>query len=502
MLAQASQPIERVADARWSWRSVAALGVCLALLAACAEQGFESEAEDSGRPPDVVLFVVDTLRADWLGAYEPGRETSPTIDALAREGVVFEQASAAAPWTLPSVVSILTSTFVGEHQISHDGQKLAEGIPTLPELLRELHYLSLSFHRNPYAGRMSGLDRGFDRSVLVPREIDGARLRGPLQRLPDRPLFLYVHNTQPHDPHLAPRPFIPRFGAVPEEAIGEIARVGDEYRKLTRVDFVERQPLGTTDNTPEQQAAIERLDALRAEYEVLYSASVLEADRLVAEIVAELRAAGRFENAYFILVADHGEELGEHGGWQHDQSLYEELVRVPLIVRFPGAEHAGTRIWTPVSLVDVLPTVLDVLGRPELAAGARGRSLLPLIEGRAGEPGPRVTAVRWNRKKHYRPFAEQRGERNVAVREGSWKGIWNADHDTLELYDLAQDPNELRNLAANEPERARRFADLAREDWAEQERNRRGAAPGQLETPDEDARRALQDLGYVDADED
>ena len=462
----------------------AALTVAVGLLAAagCAR---------SDRAPDVVLFVIDTLRADRVGAYGHSRPTTPHLDALAGESVVFERAYAPAPWTLPSVVSLLTSTFPCEHGVVLDGQRIAPSLVPLAERLKGAGYATASFYANPYAGPMTGLGRGVDHLEAVPFA-EGSVVAPWLDRTRDRPLFLYVHNVEPHDPYEAPAEVVARFGSDASTQVRANRLVG-RYRQLSRVDWGAGRPPGTTDNTAQQQAAAAELANLRPAVEALYDADVFEADRRLGSVIEALRARGRFDDTLLMVVADHGEEFGEHGAWQHDQSLYEELVRVPLVVRLPGGRSGGTRVATPVSLVDVVPTVAEVLSRPELARGARGRSLLG-AEARSGK----IPAIsqRVNLKKYFRPLAELRGERNVAIVSGTWKGVWNQDPDTFELYDLAEDPGETRDLAGAAAERAASLRAEARA-WLEQcaHGDPTTAPAGAL---DPETRERLRALGYVD----
>lgn len=483
------------------------LGLSLAGCGGGQEDGPPATAApaDAG-PPDapayrvrrVVLFLVDTLRADRLGAYGWPEPTSPHVDALAAEGVVFEQTSAAAPWTLPSVASLMLSTFLPEHGVVRDGDRVPAALPTLAERLKGLGWSTTSVFFNPYAGPLTGLDRGFDACLEAKREVGGEDVVAWLARQPALPAFLYLHNTTPHDPYVPAPRFLAPFGAVEPEVVREIEELLRRYRKLNRDNVLSLLQPEIPDNSDQQTEALQALAARRAEIETLYEAEVREADHHVGAAIEALRAAGAWEDTLFVLTSDHGEELGERGGFEHDQSVYEELLRVPLIVRFPGGAHAGTRVAAPVSLVDLVPTILDVLGRPDAAEGCRGTSLLPLVRGAAAPDGPRVTAFRLNRRKLYQPHEEARGDENVAVREGSWKGIWNVEHDTFELYDLARDPGETTDLAAREPERARRLRAHARESRDELLSAGSGHARERTDslTPEQISR--LRALGYFD----
>lgn len=467
--------------------------VCALAFAAC---------DPSSGPPDpprpnVVIYVVDTLRADRLGAYGYDRPTSPGINRLAESSVVFEQASAPAPWTLPSVTSMLLSQLPCEHRVLVDRDRIADDARPLAVLLQEAGYRTGSFSANPYAGRMSGLDRGFELAELMVRtpKAVGRKASQWLDSLDgDAPVFLYVHTVEPHNPEFADPAFIEQLGSVPVETIASVEARFRDYRSLTRADWDSEQPLGTTDNTDAQHDVLSLLDRLKGPIDVLYDATVLEADEGVSQLIARLEELELWDDTLFILVSDHGEELGDRGGWQHDHSVYQELLHVPLLARFPGDAWGGVRVRTPVSLVDVVPTVTDYLRlarRPDV----RGRSLLPLLDRDRSADDARLIAVRQNYKKYYRPYKEGRGDANFVVRQGSWKGIWNAEIDTFELYDLDSDPRELHDRSEANGELVLSLSRLARSAFARCSDGPRGSGGGEI---DEEIRRGLETLGYVD----
>jgi arylsulfatase A-like enzyme len=475
-----------------------ALGLALALLSGCVGRGERSRPQR----PNIVIYLIDALRADRLGSYGYHRPTSPRIDALAASSVVFEQASAAAPWTLPSVTSLLLSQFPCEHGVVIDNDRVRDGEHPLAVTLRRNGYQTASLFGNPYVGRMSGLDRGYDRSELVEQAVGAEKVQSLLSSLRPTgsaqkpPFFLYIHNVEPHNPDSVPDRYVRKFGDVSPEIRKEIARSSREYRALTRVDYVDDRPLGTTDNTAEQTRVMQGLARMKAAVDVLYDASVRQADERLGGVIHKLRRAGLWDDTLFILLADHGEELGDRGGWQHDQSLYQELIHVPLIVHFPSNRFAGRRVKEPVSLIDVAPTLLDYLGLPR-SGQYRGRSLLPLCEHGSESGSIRMTAFRRNLKKYYRPYQQTRGETNVAVRWGMWKGIWNADIGSFELYDLDRDPGEKMDLSAREAERSAAMRKVARSELARcYQRAAEGPrdAGGALE---EETLRRLELLGYV-----
>ena len=414
---------------------------------------------------NVVMFLIDTLRADRVGCYGYDKPTSPALDALAAEGVKFTRAQASAPWTCPSIPSIFTSTFLCEHGVTTELKRLSPNIKTLAERFKQLDYHTASYFINTFAGPTTGMDRGFDIAVLQPRGrffVDGEITDEWAQQRPaDKPFFLYVHNIEPHNPFRAPAELIPLFGNVDpamQNAIGTL--IAGRYRPNLRPDWDVRRggmlrPLGTTDREPILSAAVAELDKRLAEHSVLYDAVVREADMRLESVIDSLKRNGLWENTLFIALADHGEELSEHGDYLHSQSVYEELSAVPLIMRFPNNEFAGREVEDVVTLVDVLPTIFDYLGRPDLSAGARGESLMPLVRGER-KPADEfvVTTVRENIIKYRKRWGELRGNINVAVytRDGRWKGIWNQEKGTFELYDRDADPTEQFNRCQDNPE--------------------------------------------------
>jgi arylsulfatase A-like enzyme len=420
------------------------------------------------------------------------------MDAVAAEGVLFENAYAPAPWTLPSLVSLMTSSFPCEHGVVVDGLQLSPAVRPLAERLRDAGYATASYFANAYAGPTSGMTRGFESSAYV-NFADGQRIAPLLDALGDHRFFLFLHNVEPHDPYTAPRETVSRFGPVSAREHDRANELLLHYRQLTRADIAAGRVPGTRDNTAEQREAMAELRRLSRALSALYDGDVALADERLGSVRRALEARGLWDDTLFILLSDHGEEFSEHGGFQHDQSVYEELVHVPLVVRFPGGRFGGRRVRQSVSLVDVVPTLADFLGRPELASGGRGRSLMPQVRGAQPADGAAaVVSLRDNRKKYFRPFKRIRGDLNVALREGTWKAIWNAEPGRLELYDLARDPREKQDRAQEEPERSRRLQ-AAAEGWLEECRRAGAAHPavpsGKLREED---RNALRALGYID----
>jgi arylsulfatase A-like enzyme len=329
--------------------------------------------------------------------------------------VVFNRAYAPAPWTLPSVTSLVTSTFACEHRMleslkTREQRLTAVGpgpaLRTLAERLRAIGFLTGGFYVNTVVGNSSGLHLGYDEYVLrtsFVSEVERMQdIHAFLNRAGSRPFLLYVHTMEPHRITATPERFIRRIGDIEMAIRRPIGTSSLQYSGLRHADWKLGQPLGTTDNTLQQQEIFAYLEGQKESIDILYDAAVLRADANLGELVQVLRERGVWDKAIFISLSDHGEEFNDHGGWFHAQSVYEELMWGPLIIHFPNGKFSGQRIDAPVSLVDIMPTILDYLGRLELCEGCRGMSLLPLLRGsssfRQAEvsiPGLRINPVNY-----------------------------------------------------------------------------------------------------------
>ena len=458
----------------------------------------------------IIIYLVDTLRADRLGLYGYRKNvTSWRIDALANESVVFDRAYAPAPWTLPSVVSLVTSTFACEHLMLESMKTQQErltaigpgpALKTLAERLGEIGFLTGGFYVNTVVGNSSGLQRGYAEYILR-TEFDSEigrldDIRTFLDRVENRPFLLYIHTMEPHRITATPERFIKRIGDIDMTNRRPIGTSMLEYSGLRHADWKKGQPLGTTDNTNEQQEIFARLEGLYETIDILYDAAVLRADANLHDTVQLLRSRGLWDKAIFIFLSDHGEEFNDHGGWFHAQSVYEELMWVPLMIHFPRDQFAGLRISEPVSLVDIMPTIFDYLGRSDKCDGCRGVSLLPLLtEKRASANGEfSIPGMRINPVNYYRPWKLSRGDLNVVVRKDQWKGIWNHEISTLELYDLEADPAERSDLSGRYPDLSRSMTDRA-QTWLKNCQSQ-AKPPQDLGEVDEETQERLRALGY------
>jgi arylsulfatase A-like enzyme len=413
---------------------------------------------------------------------------------LAAASVVFEQAYAPAPWTLPSVAALITSTYSCENGMT-ERKKLNRAFKTLAERLNGAGYFTGAVYHNVWIGPLTGLDRGYEifNFRLLEKVEWLSDIKQLLDQVDDRPLFAYLHIMEPHDTYLVPYPYISKVGHVSLDQRLRYKELVEHFTKLRQADWIAEQPIGTTDNTEQQERTLAALTELRDPVSVLYDAAVRWADANVGDVVRILKERGIWDEAIFIFLSDHGEELLDHGAWLHGQSVYEELARVPLLIHFPSGEFAGQRIDTPVSLVDIMPTIFDYLGRPELCSGCRGSSLMPLLSGGARSPNS-ISSLRMSRAFYYRPDKERRGDVNLALREGQWKGIWNDELQSLELYDLQGDPGEEEDVSTEHPERTKVLSARAR-DWL-RDCATLAKPPVEIGEIDPEAMEQLRSLGY------
>ena len=408
----------------------------LAVLAA-ALLGAGCRDETPPPRPHLVLVAIDNLRADHVGAYGYPRPTTPHLDALARDGVRFANATASASWTKPSVASLFTSRWPSEHGAVSFERPIASEIPTLAEALRGAGYTTAGVSGNFVHIRSDmGFDRDAERAPAVEAAVEegdpdrlwsqpgGGSARAPsgeeLTRFalaevpirPERPFFLYVHYMDPHVPW-APkaerwRPFASGGAAVPEA-------VGSEY--LVRL-AAERPAV----DPRERQRLVD-----------LYDAEIAAVDAALGDLVAGLRERGVCGPCVLVVTADHGEEFGEHGGWFHGSTLHRESLAVPLVVRDFREAAAGTTRPEAVDLLDVAPTLLALAGALP-PAGMRGRPLL------AGALAERTLVAELHPDPSFESAVAPRAQR-LALLRWPWKVIAAREGEAV-AYRVDRDPGE------------------------------------------------------------
>jgi len=415
-----------------------------------AKPGVVSET-DVPEQPNIIFVLVDALRADKVGRYGRVPSITPTIDAVADEGVVFERPIAQAPWTLPSMASLFSAYNPTVHQVFHfpdetaeSGSKVAilsEKFETLAELLQKAGYTTAAFVANPWMVRKYGFAQGFDHfdaSLANPTDLKPGKDLNELalswlrKRDPSEPLFLYLHYMDVHEP----------YDAGPEFVDDLLDLVERDPRK-TLVTPTSRHRLGSLNKLPKHCPNPEkhrRLTRFREYWAARYEAGVREFDHHFASLRASLGELGLWDDAYVIVTADHGEALGEHELWSHGYSAHHTDLHVPLILRWPGELPSGLWVSGNVRLIDLMPTLLDQLSI-EIPPGIQGESLVPLLNGVPLRERPAAMAEGVK----YAPYQQ-------ALYYKESKLILTLDNGRRQLYNIYEDPFEQLDLAQEMPE--------------------------------------------------
>jgi len=448
------------------------LALFAALGLACAGLACRAPQKERQAPLNVIFILLDTLRADHLSAYGYGKETTPSLAAFAREGVLFEQARSQAACTFPSVNSILTSRWPAVFLGQPGGRMgIPEGIAALPEILGGRGYRTIAVSASPIVRRSpsqhnahGGFARGFELfdETCFHRRADcvNRRARRYLNHVSE-PLFLYLHYMDAHSVYEPPSPYRERF--VEPYPEGRSWVVEGNLRPLQ---------LSLAGKGPHVEVSARDMSFLRG----LYDGEIAYLDSQLGALFADLEARGLFERSIVIVAADHGEEFMEHGRIFHCELLFDSSIHVPLLVRAPGLERRG-RISALVQNLDIAPTILDYLG---LAADPKfeGVSLRPLIA--------RQTPL------HDSSEALQYALRSVT--DGRAKLVFDQKSRRFQLFDLVADPLELKDvLPRNRPVYARLRGRL--ETWLAQVEGGLAAA-GSVEKARE-SERQLKALGYL-----
>jgi arylsulfatase A-like enzyme len=432
-----------------------------ALLAAAGCGGAAREA-----PTNVLLISVDTLRPDMLGCYGYPRDTSPTLDRIASEGVLFENAFTTAPWTLPAHASLLTGLYPGRHGAIAEQSAINDGVETLAGRLVARGFRTAAFVNSLYLSPRYGFGRGFQEFEYVPETMTAPEGDGMVGRAlswlaaePRDRFFLFLHDYQVHS----------------------------DYRPLPEFEhaFTSSYAGPFTGSTAELLAVREgRLVPTERDVEHLrdlYAAGIRQLDREIAMLRDFLERSGTWERTLVVVTSDHGEEFLEHGGVLHGRTQYDELLRIPLILRGPGVP-SGVRIARPVSIVDVMPTVLALLGEPPPDA-TDGADLLA-IDGATGAAGERILFGEADHNNRAPDITR-------SARGARFKLVLDRLSGAHALYDLRTDPREQRDVKAANPEEVRRLlAEIAR---FESSRSAGRALP----PLSSEVREQLESLGYV-----
>lgn len=423
--------------------------------------------------PNVLLVVIDSLRSDHVSSYGYSRKTTPNIDNIATDALLLEEAISPSGWTPPVFSSIMTGTYPSRNGAG----RYAPELPTIMDILHSCGYktfgvtlsfflasISTGFDEFAYLDRNSikkilSKDRmavlRFAALVLRQRTIrnyeslaSGFMLNRVAKRWIERnynkgPFFALVHHSA-HWPYAPPEPFLSRFLDDSQKArIGDVKR--DVYELIS------------------EQSLDQKLDVING----LYDGQIAKADACVGELIEHLKSLGIFDDTIVVITSDHGDLLGEHGLLFHEFVLYEPLIRIPFLMRFPNQYQKGKRYTGLVQTLDILPTLVDYLGIPysNMTQNIQGKSLLKLVENTDTREFTISERSDWDQKgvkarklaeleRAYPTFDWRKYTQEiVAIRTKEFKHIWSSKSSD-ELYDLLHDPGEACNLISVEKERA------------------------------------------------
>ena len=434
-----------------------------------------STTEEAPAKPDILIYVIDTLRADRLGVYGNPRGLTPHFDALAADGVTFLQARAQTSWTRTAMASLMTGLYPQTHGVNDRDDGLAGDVETLAESLSAAGYRTVAAITNGNVDSRFGMGQGFEVYQYLRERSEDVDFHVLSDEVDDwlalwlttvdedpasaerRPFLLYAHVTDPHAPYTPKEPFLSRFAPDADLELGLLASV----RAI---------------DTGELPAGEEEAAHLAA----LYDAEVAFTDFHFGRLIQRLKDMGLYDDMAILVVSDHGEEFFEHGNWEHGETLFEEQLRVPFILKLPRSEAAGTTLDVRAGHVDVLPTLTALAGAapPEVD----GRSLLPAVRGEDAIGGAPSLAYLALETKQMRSLVED--DRKLIV-------------DSLSidrLYDLSEDPGEQSNLASEKRFRRSALAQALRSlEW---QLAAAGREADQVEI-DPELRKQLEALGYI-----
>jgi arylsulfatase A-like enzyme len=475
----------------------------LALSGASAVPAFLSGCRGRTKRPNVILISIDTLRADHLGCYGYAKDTTPSLDNFAGEGVQFQRVICPFPSTLPSHMSMLTSLYPEVHGVipkdmlklmipEKDWKYNPFGIsltgsvevsasldpawPTLAELMAEAGYRTAGFVRScVWMDAKYGFDQGFQLYSVTDENAEqlNRRVFSWLANQGDAPFFLFVHYYDVHSdwdrlPYDSPAPYDQMFLPANRGAFN-----GCGGGKCASQYLLELNNHGTLLAKEEREYI-----------EGMYDGGVRYTDHHVGEFLQEVERRGLGEDTMVVITADHGEEFQEHGRLLHSQ-IYDEVMAVPLLMRYPGNIRPHSKVSGTVESIDIMPTILDLAGiRRGEPSMLQGKSLVPLLSGDGGGGAKEAYCS---------------GPLSNALIQGTWKLIYNPHNEAAELYDLAEDPGERHNLGSTSEDRVQSMAAAIRDRMRKNAELRKKVARGNrksLPLKQEEVEK-LKSLGYV-----
>jgi len=465
---------------------------------------------------NVFFAVMDAVRPDHLSCYSYPKKTTPNIEEVAKESVLFQNAFSAAPWTPPSHASIFTGMYPSQHGVLGKNLYLSEKIPTLAEIFASMGYETLGMSKNPWVGSQTGLHRGFERFVAnipptsrlsldwidfcVETDISAIKYRRWARQIKifqeikkwilrcqkkNKHFFIFVNYLDAHTPYDPPQPFKNRFERIYHPNVNKV-KIKDIFNDRHGYPYVAK----------ESEISKEEWDVVKS----WYDGAISFIDFFLGKLFDFLKKRELYDDTITIITSDHGENFGEHELANHMFCLYDTLLHVPLIIKFPECIFSGERISSIVSTIDIFSTLLNILDEKiERKFKVSGVNLFPsentiYHEHIFAEDGPPVTDI--NSLKRLCPNVDQsicdkynKGLKCVRTRD--FKYIIASDGKE-ELYDLHKDPGETRNVIDDFPEKAEKLRSILVTEL------KSSSFKGfELPAIDYEMRKRLQALGYV-----
>jgi len=440
------------------------------------------------RDKNVILISIDTLRADHLGCYGYDKNTSPHIDSLASEGTLFLHPYSSSPWTLPSHVSIMSSLYSIHHQVYYSREKMDPSLITLADMLRKNDFFATAFTGGGFVSAHYGFSKGFDAYYegrggvfhMNSAELIYQSFSNWIDQNKGKRFFLFLHTYQPHNPYVCPHPYNTLFlDKNPKwEHLNLLGYLGGKkgiYKKL-----------------PEK----ERKNAVG-----LYDGEIRYLDEnLIGPLIEKLKSAGLYHKTMIVFTSDHGEEFFDHGGWDHGHSLYNESIRVPLIIKFPGDKFKGEKISGALSQVDIVPTILEEMNIDPSGLGFDGKSLIPMIKGKGDKHRAFLADIGPNVLSSHIP-------QKISMNKGKYKLILNKEFsqedldfftappphkNQIELFNLLTDPKEKNNIAQENPDITNLIVQKINDIYSQAKKRKTGKTE-----IDEKLKEQLKALGYI-----
>jgi len=455
--------------------------------------------------PNIIFIVIDAARADHFSCYGYERKTTHNIDNLASESTLYENAISAAGWTLPSHASMFTGTYPSKHGVHNENHVYDGKYPTIAEIMQSNGYDTVGFCTNDWISAATGLSKGFEQfynfhygviNHKLTRMLNYLRIHGKdswsyeinrsvmnwiKRHDPSEPYFMFIHYGELHLPYQIPAPFNTKF--LPK---------GMSYKEASRVNQDPKAYYAGMVKMTEKDFCISK---------DLYDCALAYQDSELGRLVQFLKTRGDLDDTILIVTSDHGESLGEHQHIDHYYVLYDCLLRVPLIVRFPSVFKAGLRESRMVQTLDILPTLQALLNlsgiKPDVM---QGYPLPPLDK----EKGVRSFTIseRFKDLKGLREtypdvnfdhLKKWELDRKIAIRTEQYKLIQSDEFDS-ELYDLKNDPHEIHNVIEAKLDIASELCNKIRE-W--QSRFKSAAIENKEAEFDEAVKKRLKALGYL-----